>query len=174
MSKICIKRYAQAIAISISILLPFEGQTANANTQPEQISTPKVECSLETFKAFFHPVFVTDVFSRYNVPREEWDAIIHELAEEDKNVFALVEEKAATMDPNPLKDPTQREAAIRLFRDTQIEIFSRVLKAHNITDDQQILSMLDEIQKQKAKAFAECMRSGQIKFPPQENKGVSR
>jgi hypothetical protein len=68
-----------------------------------------------------------------------------------------VEEKASKMDPNPLKDPSQRQAAVKLFRDTLFEVFSGVLNEHGVTDEQKVRAMLDDIQHQKAVRFAQCM-----------------
>ena len=95
--------------------------------------------------------------SKYKVPQDQWDAINKELAEKDKDVIKMVEEKASKVSPNLLRDPQQRQAAVKLFRETLFEVFSKVMKAHGITDDKQIQEMLDDVQKQKALRFKECM-----------------
>ena len=62
------------------------------------------------------------------------------------------------MNPNPLKDAQQRQAAVKLFRETLIDLFSSTMKANGISNDQQIQEMLNDIQQQKAKRFAMCMQ----------------
>ena len=116
------------------------------------------DCSKELLLAYFPEIFVRETFVKFNVPKDKWDALIKGLNEKDKEVIKVVEDKASKMNPNPLKDPEQRQAAVKLFRETLLEIFSSVLKANGITDDAQISSMLDDIQQQKAKRFAMCIK----------------
>lgn len=122
------------------------------------------ECSQEILLAYFPSVFVRETMNRFNVPKDQWDAIVTELAAKDKEIIKTVEAKAAKMSVNPLNDPQQRQEAVKLFRETLLEAFSSVMQAHGINDEQQIRSMLDDIQKQKAQRFAKCMR--EQKLPP--------
>lgn len=115
------------------------------------------ECSKELLLAYFPEVFVTETLKKFNVPEDKWDSIKKELANKDKDVVKTVEEKASQMDPNPLKDPLQRQAAVKIFRETLLQIFGDALRANGIDDQRQIQSMLEDIQKQKARRFAECM-----------------
>lgn len=125
------------------------------------------ECSKELLLAYFPEPFVKDTLKKFNVPEEQWDAIRKELAGKDKEVIKIVEQKASQMDPNPLKDPQARQTAVKLFRETLLQIFSDVMKAHGIADEKQIQEMLDNIQQQKAERFAKCMqkRENNLKSP---------
>lgn len=122
------------------------------------------ECSRELLLSYFPETFVNETLKKNNVPKDQWDAINKELSSKNDSVIKLVEEKAQKMDPNPLKDPSQRQAAVKIFRDTLFEVFSGVMKQHGVTDDQQIRAMLDDIQHQKAVRFAQCMDKN---FPKQ-------
>lgn len=122
-----------------------------------QTAEQKEECSKEILLAYFPQVFVNETLARFNVPKDQWDAINKELSAKDKEIIKLVEAKAEKMTPNPLKDPQQRQVAVKIFRETLLENFSNVMKAHGVTDDKQIQAMLDDIQKQKAERFARCM-----------------
>lgn len=128
---------------------------------PSQVNAAAVmddeECSQEILLSYFPPVFVSDTLVRFKVPADQHDAIKKELASRDKEIIKQVEAKANKQTPNPLKDPQQRQAAVKLFRDTLLENFTAVLKAHGVTDEKQIQLMLDDIQQQKAKRFARCM-----------------
>ena len=116
------------------------------------------ECSKEILLSYFPEPFVTPTLKKYNVPQDKWDAIVKGLAEKNKDVLRLVEEKASKLDPNPFKgfDPSQRAAAVKIFRETLTQVFSEVLKANGVTDDSQIAQMLEDIQRQKAANFAKC------------------
>lgn len=136
---------------------------AEAPAAPQNNSAVKdSDCSKDLLLAYFPEIFVKETFTKFNVPKDKWDAIIKALNDKDddkeKTVMKVVEEKAAKMSPNPLKDPQQRQAAVKLFRETLLEIFSSVLKAHGVTDDAKIASMLDDIQQQKIKRFAMCIK----------------
>lgn len=116
------------------------------------------ECSRELLLTYFPEPFVKETLKTYNVPEDKWDAIQKSLANKDKDVIQIVEKKAAEMDPNPLKDPQARLAAVKLFRSTLLQLFSEVMQANGITDEKQIQAMLDGIQLQKAQRFAKCMQ----------------
>lgn len=129
------------------------------------------ECSKELLLSYFPEQFVNESLKKFNVPQDQWAAINKELANKNDNVIKTVEEKASKMDPNPLKDPSQRQAAVKIFRETLLEIFSGVLKQHGVNDDQKIAQILDDVQHQKAVRFAQCMeknmpRGGQDSRPP--------
>lgn len=115
------------------------------------------ECAKEILLAYYPGIFVEETLSKFNVPKEEWPAIVKELGERDKQIIKQVEAKASKMPSNPLKDPQQRQVAVKLFRDTLLENFADVMHSHGVNDDKQIQAMLDDIQQQKAKRFARCM-----------------
>ena len=104
------------------------------------------ECSRELLIAYFPEGFVTETLKKYNVPQDKWSTINKELAAREKDVVKIVEEKAEKMSPNPLKDPQQRQAAVKLFRDTLFQVFSDVLKKAGVSDDKQLQAMLDDVQ----------------------------
>lgn len=116
------------------------------------------ECSRELLISYFPKAFVTESLKKYQVPEDKWNAIASDLALKDKQVIKTVEDKASKMNPNPLKDPQQRQAAVKLFRETLTDLFSSTMKANGITDEKQITDMLNDIQQQKAKRFAMCMQ----------------
>lgn len=115
------------------------------------------ECSKELLLAYFPQAFLDETLMKFNVPQDQWAKINEELSAKDKEVIGIVEEKAAKITPNPLKDPQQRRTAVKIFRETLLELFTSVMNEHNITDTAQIQAMLDDIQQQKAKRFAQCM-----------------
>lgn len=115
------------------------------------------ECSKELLLAFFPESFVNETLKKFDVPEKEWAGINKDLKNKDSDVIKIVEDKASKMDPNPLKDPQQRQGAVKIFRETLYDIFSGVMKSHGVSDEKQIQSMLDDIQQQKAKRFMMCM-----------------
>jgi hypothetical protein len=137
------------------------------------------ECSKELLLSYFPEQFVNETLSKFKVPQDQWAGINKELTAKDKEVVKLVEEKAAKLSPNPLKDPQQRQAAVKIFRETLLQIFGDVLKAHNIKDEKQIQAMLDDIQQQKARRFAQCMEKQKAhqtqpqNTQPPKNQGAS-
>lgn len=135
-----------ALPISVNADQSTVAAPANAN-----------DCSRDLLMAYFPKPFVNKTLEHFNVPKDQWDAINKELAEKDKEIVKNVEEKASKMTPNPLTDPQQRQAAVKLFRETLLDSFSTVMKAHGVKDEKQIQAMLDDIQQQKAKRFAQCM-----------------
>lgn len=153
MNRIKLSRGISHILFGLSIILPNFVDAANEVKEAQK----EDECSQEILLSYFPGVFVSETLTKFNIPKDQWEKIKQELLARDKEIIKQVEAKAAKMTPNPLKDPEQRQAAIKLFRETLFENFSGVMKSHGIQDDKQIQSMLDDIQQQKAKRFAHCM-----------------
>lgn len=144
------------IGTGISLIsLPL---TAEDSKSPSAVIS-STDCSKEILLAYFPDVFVKETLAKFKVPADKWDAIVKGLNERDKNIIKIIEEKAQKLTPNPLKDSKQRQAAVKLFRETLLEQFSEVVKANGIIDDKQIQSMLDDVQQQKAKHFAMCIKN---------------
>jgi hypothetical protein len=126
-------------------------------TQQRQPTSQEEQCAREILTHHYPEKFVAETLKKFQVPADQQQAIVKELAEKDKNIVKMVENRAASMNPNPLKDPQLRQQAVRMFRDTLKEQFASVLNAHGVTDDAQIQQMLEDIQLQKARQFTECM-----------------
>lgn len=133
-------------------------QEVSTSTPPSNPPGLNDECSRELLISYFPKVFVTETLKKYNVPQDKWEAIASDLALKDKQVIKTVEDKASQLNPNPLKDPQQRQAAVKLFRETLTDLFASTMKANGVTDEKQISDMLNDIQQQKAKRFAMCMQ----------------
>lgn len=115
------------------------------------------ECAKELLLSYFPEPIVEETLKKFNVPQDKFAGIQKSLANKDKEVVKTVEQKASAMNPNPLKDPQQRQAAVKLFRETLLQVFSDALKENGLQDASQYQPMLDDIQQQKAKKFAMCM-----------------
>lgn len=132
--------------VDFSTALPLHAATAE-------------ECTKELLLSFFPEAFVAETLQKYQVSKDKIEPIINGLKEKNNDVIKLVDEQASKMDPNPLKDPSQKQVAVKIFRESLYQVFSSVLKANGITDDQRIQAMLGEIQQLKTKRFAQCMDS---------------
>lgn len=115
------------------------------------------ECAKELLLSYFPVPIVKETLKKFEIPQDKWESILSALSTKDKEIVKLVEQKAATMSPNPLKDPQQRQAAVKLFRETLLDAFSKSLQDNGVTDSSKYQAMLDDIQQQKAKKFAMCM-----------------
>lgn len=145
-----LKKSIMSLFVGVAALMAPCGLSAIATSGAD-------ECAKELLLSYFPEPIVTDALKRFSIPNDKWDGITKSLSSKDKEVVKIVEEKAATMNPNPLKDPQQRQAAVKLFRETLLQVFSDALKENGITDTSKFQAMLDDIQQQKAKKFAMCM-----------------
>lgn len=160
MNRFGIKKISSVTLLSIGFA--FVGFST---TMPLQAVTVE-ECSKELLLSFFPETFVVEVLQKYQISKEKWEPIVKGLKEKNDDVIKLVDEQASKMDPNPLKDPSQKQVAVKIFRESLYQVFSGVLKANGITDDQKIQSMLGEIQQLKTKRFAQCMESNKTSDAP--------
>lgn len=121
-------------------------------------------CTQEALMSYFPESYVKNSLKKFNVPEDKWPAITQALHSKERDVIKTVEAKAENMNPNPLKDPQQRQAAVKIFKETLLEIATVPLKNNGVTDETQIKAILDDIQQQKAKEFAYCIEKH--RFPP--------
>jgi hypothetical protein len=156
-----LKRSFVRLAVSMSALaLPLSASAApNTAIAPvvPTASSALDECSKELLLSYFPQTYVNNSLKKFNIPEDKWAGINRSLASKDKEIVKMVEQKASAINPNPLKDPQQRQAAVKLFRDTLFEVFSAALHENGVQQTDQLHAILDDIQQQKAKKFAECM-----------------
>ncbi len=133
------------------------------------------ECTKELRTTFFPPEMVKETLKKFKVPEDKWKPIESALAQKD--IFALVKQKAAAMNPNPLNDQKRLGEGVKLVRETLLQVFGDTLKANGITDEKQIEGMLSDIQHQKSDRLYKCAQEAKEKFAqsrkpdPQEDKG---
>ncbi len=157
MKSISVKKKIALFLVGISLIPGFSFADKNNYTEARTEAVGSDDCSRELLLAYFPRVFVNETLKKFNVPSDKWDRINKGLTEKDKEVIKIVEDKASKLNPNPLKDPQQRQTAIKIFRETLLQLFSDVMKSNGVSDDTQIQAMLDDIQQRKAERFAQCM-----------------
>lgn len=141
--------------LGIAFSLPSEETPSPSPTAAIDLSL----CRKEVLMTFFPSPIVKDVLVRNKVSEEIADKIAKELSQKDSEVIKTVEIKASKMDPNPLNDLAQRDTAVKVFRETLFEVFAKSLKSNQVTaDDNQIQSILDDMQQMKGKLFVECIK----------------
>jgi len=141
------------LSASVAVLM-FTGYSVYASNLDD--------CSKELLISYFPEPFVNDVLSEYEISKDLWPQINQALQDQDRTIISTVEAKASKMNPNPLKDPSQRNAAVSIFKETLYETFAAVMNKYGIDDKSQISAMLDEIQYKKAKRFRECMENQNV------------
>lgn len=120
------------------------------------------DCTQKALRSYFPEKFVKETLKKFHVPEDRWSTITGALTDREKDIEKNVEAKAEKMTTNPLKDPNQRQVAVKIFKETLYETASQVLKANGITDDKQIQDMVDDIQHQKARQFAKCIEKHKL------------
>jgi hypothetical protein len=153
-------RFCGAAVISMSCFSNLQAETT------EVLLSNSMKCTKEELMTFFPDQVVQSVLIKGNIPKEEAVAIAQELSKKDKDLAKVVEEKAAKLEPNPFKDLSQRDLAIKIYRETLYEVFSKVLKSHGVTNEDKIQTMLEEIQASKSKLFIECIQKQQPPSKP--------
>jgi hypothetical protein len=147
---------ATAIAISMfSCLTLLHAETT------ETLLSNSMKCTKEELMTFFPQQIVESILIKAKLPKEQATLIAEELSKKDRELAKIVEDKAAKLEPNPFKDLSQRDLAIKIYRETLYEVFAKVLKSHGVTNEDQIQSLLDEMQAEKSKLFIECIRKQQ-------------
>lgn len=156
MKTIKLKMQLVALILGCSVLFLSALQAAPMPSAPQ---APQMdECSKELLLSYYPADFVTETLKKYNVPQDKWAGIIRALTGKEKDIVKTVEDKASKMNPNPLKDPKERQEAVKLFRDALMDVFANAMRSNGVTDESKYQAMLDDVQQQKAKKFAECVQ----------------
>lgn len=127
------------------------------------------DCSQKALRSYFPEKFVRETLKKFHVPEDRWTTIVQGLNAKEQDVEKSVESKAEKMSSNPLRDPNQRQAAVKIFKESLFETASQVLKANGVTDNKQIQDMVDDIQHQKARQFAQCIEKHKLPAMPMPN-----
>jgi hypothetical protein len=143
--------------VSLSTMLVFGSVSAEENSSRESL------CTKEVLMTFFPKPLIKNVLIQYKISDQEAEKIAQELSTKDQEVVRRVEKKASAMDPNPLKELNEKDAALKLFRETLFEVFAEVLNAHGVEDSDKVRLMLDDMQAAKGKLFVECIRRDRAK-----------
>lgn len=130
---------------------------AETSDQPSLVVNATL-CKKEVLMTFFPQPVVKAVLIHHDISEDQAQEIAQELSQKDQEVIKMVEAKASKLDPNPFSDLSTRDAAVKIFRETLFEVFAKVLKAHDITDDNQIQLILEDMQAAKGKLFVECIK----------------
>jgi hypothetical protein len=152
-----------ATTLSLTCFATLQGETT------EVVLSNSMKCTKEELMRFFPEQVVQSVLVKSNIPKEQAETIAHDLSLKDQELAKIVEEKSSKIEPHPFKNLSQRELAIRIYRETLYEVFAGVLKAHGITSEDQIQSLLDELQEARSKLFIECIRKQHKKSSDSED-----
>lgn len=125
--------------------------------QAEEATIPS-KCTKEELMKNFPQEVVESVLLNAKIPQDQASAIAKDLSQKDRELEKMVEEKAAKLDQNPFKDLSQRDLAIKIYRETRYEMFAKVLKANGIKNDDQIQSLLEETNAARSKQFIDCIK----------------
>jgi hypothetical protein len=170
MNKIRIYLCCQILVVGLSC--PLLAQSIELEQKPILLSSEKIGeiqvdsalCSKEVLMTFFPEPIVRAILIQHKIPEDKAASIAKDLSQMDPEVVKVVEQKATKMDPNPLNDLAQRDAAIKIFRETLFENFAKALRQNQvIADDNQIQTILDDMQQIKGKLFVECIKKERSK-----------
>lgn len=143
------------------------GFTADIDTTEEISAAAIIQvdsslCTKEVLMTFFPQPITKAVLLKHKVPEDKAEVISKELVKKSEAVTKSVEEKASKMETNPFTDLSQRDAAVKLFRETLFEVFSSVIKENQIEmDSNEIQALLDDMQEVKGRLFVECIKKEQ-------------
>ena len=132
--------------------------TCSAESEKTPPVHEMVKCAKEDLSNYFPKVVVKPVLMKADISAEKAEIIAEDLSNKDGEIEKIVKDKYSKLDPNPLNDPSQRDVAIKVYRESLFQVFSKPLKAQGINDDDKIRALLDEIQRTKSKLFIECIR----------------
>lgn len=145
--------------------LAAEEKINTVNIEKPSLSNQEenITCSKELFMTRFPKPLVKMVLIKNQFPADQAEAIADELSKKDQDIIKLVEKKASQSDPNPFKDLSQREAAVKIVRESLYDVFAESLQKYGVKDETKIHQLLDDIQEAKGKLFVECIRRENVK-----------
>jgi len=152
-----ISYFCCATVVSTAWLTTLHSETT------ETILSNSMKCTKEELMISFPQQVVESILIKAKLPQEQAASIAKELSTKDQELNKIVEEKAAKLNPNPFRDLSQRDLALKIHRETLYEQFASVLKSHGVTNEDQIQTLLDQVQRAKSELFLECIRKQHVK-----------
>lgn len=144
-------------ALAFSYCIQLSGETT------EVVLSNAMKCTKEELMRSFPEQLVFSILDNAKITKEQATEIAKELSKKDKELARLIEEKTEKLGANKIQNLSQRDQAIRIYRETLYEVFAKVLKAHGITDDDQIQNLLEELGEARSKLFIECIRKQPVR-----------
>jgi hypothetical protein len=124
----------------------------------EVVLSNAMKCTKEELMKFFPEQIVRSILIKAGIPKDQAEQIAQELSLKDQEILKIQEEKVAKLGHNFSHNLSQRDLAQKIYRETLFEIFANVLRAHGVTDENQIQSLLDQLQDARSNLFIECIR----------------
>lgn len=129
--------------------------------QADGVEVEEMRCTKEELLSFFPKQIVQKVLIQFKIPALKASEVADELSAKNHVLIQMVEQRAADLDPNPFKDPTQREKAIQIYQEVLHDMLAQALKSHEAGAEEQVDLYLQEIRKVKSQLFVQCIRSQQ-------------
>lgn len=114
-------------------------------------------CFKEISSDFFSYDILVQALSLTLVPQSQWQLIYSALKIAVKQVPETVKNRANQMNPNPLENPFQPNAADELLTEALLEVFTNVMIANNITNPNNIRNMFSYIREQQDFRIQRCL-----------------
>ena len=146
--------------LSLSFTCFFASLLGQTDREQVDFSSEKA-CAQEILLAYFPETIVDETLKRFHIADDKRLLIIQQLVLKEKEIVFLVQKKVLQLHSNSLKDPSQKQMLVKIYRETLLEVLTEALAQGNITDKNQIKKMLEDIQQQKAKYFASCLEKRQ-------------
>jgi hypothetical protein len=120
-------------------------------------------CTKEELMTYFPQPLIKSILIKSKIEEDKAEEISKDLAQKGQDLEKLVAEKASSVEPNPFKDLSQRDTAIKIYRETLYEVFAKTMQSHGISNEDQIQLLLEDMQSAKSKLFVDCIKKEQIK-----------
>lgn len=112
-------------------------------------------CVVELGTTFFPYPLLAGAFSSSLLYQNQWSTVYNVLQQQSRQVPALLQAKAAHMNPNPLY-PYQPLVVAALLQQTLYEVFANVIRSTRSVSEIQIQQMFNTIRMQQAGRIQAC------------------
>ena len=122
-------------------------------------SQPVERCDKDDLLKYFPAEIVKEVLkNKTKLKEEQVVKIVAQLSNVDDEIDQIVQAKASKMQPNPFKRAGFRNVGLKIYQETVLEVFVKVLSAQESINEAEARELLEEIRLAKGKIFINCIK----------------
>lgn len=128
--------------------------------ETQSIAIDPSTCTKEDLMVFFPQPIVKAVLIRHHFSDSDAEHIAKMLAGKQSEIIHIIENKASQVHPNPFEDLSQRDVALKIFKETLYQVLRQVLQTYQKTNKEEIQAILEDTRVVRGRLFIECIKRG--------------
>ncbi len=130
------------------VLLPWSSEGVIPDMPP---------CLFQLETEFFQQELLYQAFNLYQIPQGLWVPIYETLQEKSRSVPEKMKQKTASMVPNPIEYPLQKQATWKILKIVLFTLLNEVMRGYRISSSEKIEGVFTYLLDKQAVILNRCL-----------------